>query len=250
VPVSLKVFLTAVAILDDLGAIVIIALFYTESLSPLMLGGAALVFAALLMMNRAGVRMLTPYLMLGALLWFFVLKSGVHATIAGVLLALTIPLTRAKGRPDDEHSPLHRLEHALHPWVAFLVLPVFGFANAGVPLGGGVGLAALAQPVALGSMLGLFVGKQIGIFGAVWLAVKAGLGRKPAGAGWAQIYGLALLCGIGFTMSLFIGLLAFDASEELQSQTKVGVLAGSLLAAVAGWLVLRFAPKTGASKPG
>ena len=250
VPVSLKVFLTAVAILDDLGAIVIIALFYTDALSPMMLGGAALVFAALLMMNRAGVRMLTPYLMLGALLWFFVLKSGVHATIAGVLLALTIPLTRAKGRPDDEHSPLHRLEHALHPWVAFLVLPIFGFANAGVPLGGGVGLAALAQPVALGSMLGLFVGKQVGIFGAVWLAVKAGLGRKPAGAGWTQIYGLAFLCGIGFTMSLFIGLLAFDSSEALQSQTKVGVLAGSVLSAIVGWLVLRFAPKTGVSKPG
>lgn len=250
VPVSLKVFLTAVAILDDLGAIVIIALFYTESLSPLMLGGAALVFAALLMMNRAGVRMLTPYLVLGVLLWLFVLKSGVHATIAGVLLALTIPLTQAKGKPDDEHSPLHRLEHALHPWVAFLVLPIFGFANAGVPLGGGVGLAALAQPVALGSLLGLFVGKQIGIFGAVWLAVKAGLGRKPAGAGWTQIYGLALLCGIGFTMSLFIGLLAFDTSEALQSQTKVGVLAGSVLSAIVGWLVLRFAPKTGASKSG
>jgi Na+:H+ antiporter, NhaA family len=249
VPVSLKVFLTAVAILDDLGAIVVIALFYTETLSPMMLGGAVVVLAALLMMNRAGVKMLTPYLVLGALLWVLVLKSGVHATIAGVLLALTIPLTRMKGRPEDAHSPLHRLEHALHPWVAFLVLPIFGFANAGVPLGG-LSLAALVQPVTLGSMLGLFVGKQIGIFGAVWLAVKAGLGRKPSGAGWAQIYGLALLCGIGFTMSLFIGLLAFDSSEELQAQTKVGVLAGSLLAAVAGWLVLRFAPKTGVSKSG
>lgn len=245
VPVSLKVFLTAVAILDDLGAIVIIALFYTDTLSPVMLGGAALVFAALIVMNRVGVRMLTPYLALGVLLWFLVLKSGVHATIAGVLLALTIPLTQTKGRLDDSHSPLHRLEHALHPWVAFLVLPVFGFANAGVPLGG-VGLAALAQPVTLGALLGLFAGKQIGIFGAVWLAVKAGLGRKPAGAGWAQIYGLALLCGIGFTMSLFIGLLAFGNSEALQDQTKVGVLAGSLLSAVVGWLVLRFAATSGA----
>lgn len=249
VPVSLKVFLTAVAILDDLGAIVIIALFYTDTLAPMMLGAAAVVFAALLLMNRAGVVRLIPYLLLGALLWFFVLKSGVHATIAGVLLALTIPLTKVKGGLDDAHSPLHRLEHALHPWVAFLILPIFGFANAGVPLGG-LSLAALVQPVTLGCALGLFIGKQIGIFGAVWLAVKTGLGRKPAGANWTQIYGLALLCGIGFTMSLFIGLLAFGASEELQDQTKVGVLLGSLLSAVAGWLVLRFGPKAAASKPG
>jgi NhaA family Na+:H+ antiporter len=249
VPVSLKVFLTAVAILDDLGSIVIIALFYSDALSPMMLGGAAVVFAALVIVNRAGVKMLTPYLLLGLLLWFFVLRSGVHATIAGVLLALTIPLTRAKGKPDDVHSPLHRLEHALHPWVAFLVLPVFGFANAGVSLAG-IGYGALMQPVTMGSLLGLFVGKQIGIFGAVWLAVKTGVARKPAGANWTQIYGLALLCGIGFTMSLFIGLLAFEASEELQDQTKVGVLVGSFLSAVLGWLVLRFAPKAAGSKLG
>jgi NhaA family Na+:H+ antiporter len=249
VPVSLKVFLTAVAILDDLGSILIIAVFYTDTLSPLMLGGAAVVCAGLVLLNRFGVMRLAPYLLLGALLWFFVLRSGVHATIAGVLLALTIPLTRAKGKPDDVHSPLHRLEHALHPWVAFLILPIFGFANAGVPLGG-VGFAALTQPVTLGSALGLFLGKQIGIFGAVWLAVKAGLARKPSGASWSQIYGLALLCGIGFTMSLFIGLLAFGASEELQDQTKVGVLVGSFLSAVLGWLVLRFAPKAAGSKPG
>ncbi len=248
VPVSLKVFLTAVAILDDLGSILIIALFYTDTLSPMMLGGAAIVFAALLVMNRAGLKMLTPYLMLGALLWFFVLKSGVHATIAGVLLALAIPLTKVKGGLDDAHSPLHRLEHALHPWVAFLIMPIFGFANAGVSLAG-VNAAALMQPVTLGSMLGLFIGKQIGIFGAVWCAVKTGIAYKPAGANWTQIYGLALLCGIGFTMSLFIGLLAFGASEALQDQTKVGVLLGSLLSAIVGWLVLRFAPKAVASKP-
>jgi NhaA family Na+:H+ antiporter len=249
VPVSLKVFLTAVAILDDLGSIVIIAVFYNDALSPMMLGGAAVVFAALVALNRAGVKMLTPYLLLGLLLWFFVLRSGVHATIAGVLLAMTIPLMREKGKPDDVHSPLHRLEHALHPWVAFLVLPIFGFANAGVSLAG-IGYGALMQPVTMGSLLGLFVGKQIGIFGAVWLAVKTGVARKPAGANWTQIYGLALLCGIGFTMSLFIGLLAFEASVELQDQTKVGVLVGSFLSAVVGWLVLRFAPKAAGSKPG
>jgi NhaA family Na+:H+ antiporter len=249
VPVSLKVFLTAVAVLDDLGSIVIIALFYSDPLSPMMLGGAALIFGALLVMNRAGVKMLTPYLLLGVLLWFFVLRSGVHATIAGVLLALAIPLTQAKGRPDDAHSPLHRLEHALHPWVAFLIMPIFGFANAGVSLAG-IGYGALMQPVTMGSLLGLFLGKQIGIFGAVWVAVKAGVARKPAGANWTQIYGLSLLCGIGFTMSLFIGLLAFGESETLQDQTKVGVLVGSFLSAVVGWLVLRFGPKAAASRAG
>ena len=246
-PVSLKVFLTAVAILDDLGAIVIIALFYTDTLSLMMIGGAVAVLAALAAMNRAGLKMLTPYLLFGLLLWFFVLRSGVHATIAGVLLAFMIPL--AKGGNGDAQSPLHRLEHALHPWVAFLILPIFGFANAGVPLGG-LSLAALSQPVTLGSALGLFVGKQIGILGAVWLAVKSGLAQKPAAASWAQVYGLALLCGIGFTMSLFIGLLAFPASGQLQAETKVGVLLGSLLSAVAGWVVLRLAAKTAVSKPG
>ena len=246
-PVSLKVFLTAVAILDDLGAIVIIALFYTDTLSLMMIGGAVAVLAALAAMNRAGLKMLTPYLLFGLLLWFFVLRSGVHATIAGVLLAFMIPL--AKGGNGDAQSPLHRLEHALHPWVAFLILPIFGFANAGVPLGG-LSLAALSQPVTLGSALGLFVGKQIGILGAVWLAVKSGLAQKPAAASWAQVYGLALLCGIGFTMSLFIGLLAFPASGQLQAETKVGVLLGSLLSAVAGWVVLRLAAKTAVSRPG
>jgi NhaA family Na+:H+ antiporter len=249
VPVSLKVFLTAVAVLDDLGAIVIIALFYTDTLSPVMLGGAAMVFAALMMMSRAGLKSLAPYLMLGGLLWFLILKSGVHATIAGVLLAFTIPLSSSKGRPDDAPSPLHRLEHALHPWVAFLILPIFGFANAGVSLAG-TGIAAILQPVTLGCLLGLFIGKQVGIFGAVWLAVTSGLAQKPAAAGWLHVYGVALLCGIGFTMSLFIGLLAFPASEELQDQTKVGVLAGSLLSAVAGWIVLRLARPAAVSRPG
>jgi NhaA family Na+:H+ antiporter len=239
VPVQIKVLLTALAIIDDLGAIVIIALFYGQDLAPLMLVFAALTFAALIALNRFGVTRLVFYIPLGLLLWTFVLKSGVHATIAGVLFAVTIPLRRSPGHPDDPHSPLHRLEHALHPYVAFLILPVFGFANAGVALTG-LGFADLRQPVTLGCLLGLFAGKQIGVFGCIWLAVKFGAARRPAGTSWAQLYGMALFCGIGFTMSLFIGLLAFGEAGAMQEQTKIGVLAGSLISAVAGWAVLRF----------
>jgi NhaA family Na+:H+ antiporter len=241
VPVQIKVFLTALAIIDDLGAIVIIALFYGHDLAPMMLLLAAITFAALVALNRMGVLRLTFYIPLGLLLWFFVLKSGIHATIAGVLFAITIPLERSPGHPDDAHSPLHRMEHALHPYVAFLVLPVFGFANAGVSLTG-LGLADLMKPVTLGCLLGLFVGKQIGVFGFTFIAVKLGAARKPAGCSWAQLYGMALLCGIGFTMSLFIGLLAFGETGPLQDQTKIGVLAGSVISALAGWAVLRFGP--------
>ncbi len=229
--VSLKVFLTALAILDDLGAVIIIAVFYTAELSPAMIGLAALTVALLAALNASGVKHLWPYLILGALLWFFVLKSGVHPTIAGVLLAATIPVGAG------EHSPLNRLEHALQKWVAFLVLPLFGFANAGVALGV-AGLAVFAHPVTLGSALGLFFGKQIGVFGGAWLTVRAGLASRPEGATWAQVYGVAILCGIGFTMSLFIGLLAFT-SDEFHDATKIGVLAGSLVSAIVGWLVLR-----------
>jgi NhaA family Na+:H+ antiporter len=239
VPVQVKVLLTALAIVDDLGAIVIIALFYGTDLSLPMLGGAAAVFAALIALNRLGVMRLAVYIPVGLLLWYFVLNSGVHATVAGVLFALTVPLQPSPGHLDDAHSPLHNLENAIQPWVAFLVMPVFGFANAGVSLGG-VGLAYLLQPVTLGCMLGLFVGKQIGVFGSVWLAVKFGLAKRPAGTTWPHLYGMALLCGIGFTMSLFIGLLAFGESGPFKDQTKVGVLIGSLLSAVAGWAVLRF----------
>ena len=241
VPVQIKVFLTALAIIDDLGAVVIIAVFYGHDLVPMMLLLAAITFAALAALNRLGALRLVFYIPLGLLLWFFVLKSGVHATIAGVLFATTIPLRRSPGHPDDAHSPLHRMEHALHPYVAFLILPVFGFANAGVPLTG-LGLADLLKPVTLGSLLGLFVGKQIGVFGCTFVAVKLGLARKPAGTSWAQLYGMALLCGIGFTMSLFIGLLAFGDTTVLQNQTKIGVLAGSLLSAVVGYLVLHTQP--------
>jgi NhaA family Na+:H+ antiporter len=240
VPASLKIFLTALAILDDLGAVIIIAVFYTAELSGLYLGLAAATLVALVALNRLGVMRLAPYLLLGAALWYFTLKSGVHATLAGVALALTIPLTPSPARPDSTTSPLHRLEHGLHPWVAFLIIPIFGFANAGVSFTG-LGLSTLGQAVPLGIMLGLFLGKQIGVFGFGWLAIRAGLADLPARASWAQFYGIALLCGIGFTMSLFIGLLAFPASEALQDQTKIGVLAGSLLSGICGWLLLRLA---------
>ncbi|GJE17017.1 Na+/H+ antiporter NhaA [Methylobacterium marchantiae] len=242
VPVSLKVFLTALAIIDDLGAVLVIAVFYTADLSLPMLAGAALTVAILSGLNRAGVTRLTPYLVLGAVLWFLVLKSGIHATIAGVLLALTIPLRTSPARPDDPASPLHRLEHAIHPWSAYLVLPIFGFANAGVALGG-MSLRMLLDPVTLGVALGLFAGKQIGVFGAVFAAVKLGLAQRPAHAGWWQIYGLSLVCGVGFTMSLFIGLLAFADNPDLETETKIGVLVGSVICMIAGALVLMFAPR-------
>ena len=244
VPASLKVFLTALAILDDLGAVVIIAIFYTAELSGLHLGLAAAALVALVALNRLGVVRLAPYLLLGAALWYFTLKSGVHATLAGVALALTIPLTPSPARPDSAVSPLHRLEHGLHPWVAFLIIPIFGFANAGVSFAG-LGPSTLGQAVPLGIMLGLFLGKQIGVFGFGWLAIRAGLAELPAKASWTQFYGIALLCGIGFTMSLFIGLLAFPASAALQDQTKIGVLAGSLLSGLCGWLLLRLAKPEG-----
>ncbi|MGE0281400.1 MAG: Na+/H+ antiporter NhaA [Rhizobiaceae bacterium] len=245
VPASLKVFLTALAIIDDLGAVIIIALFYTANLSLEYLAGAAGVVVALIMLNRAGVLKLLPYLVLGALLWYFVLRSGVHATIAGVVLALTIPLVRSPGiEHDTDASPLHRLEHALHKPVAFIVVPIFGFANAGVALGG-VGLDTLAQSLPLGIAAGLVVGKLIGVFGSALLAIKAGLADFPANARPAHLLGVALLCGIGFTMSLFIGLLAFPDNPATQDAVKIGILLGSLIAAVVGSVVLLMAPAPG-----
>ncbi len=236
VPVSLRIFLTALAIIDDLIAVLIIALFYTAGLSILWLAAAAAVTGLLAGLNRMRVQSLFPYLALGALLWTFTLLSGVHATIAGVVLALTIPIRCSPGSPDDRESPLHRLEHGIQPWVAYAVIPIFGFANAGVSLAG-LGFDALLQPVALGVALGLFVGKQIGVFGVTWLAIRLRLGDMPEDATARQLYGVSLLCGIGFTMSLFIGLLAFP-TDELQSQVKIGVLAGSLLSALVGAAVL------------
>ncbi len=242
VPVSLKVFLAALAILDDLGAVIIIAIFYTANISMPDLGLAVAVAAALVVMNRLGVTRLAPYLVLGAILWFFVLRSGVHATIAGVVLALTIPIHPAPGRPDDVESPLHILEHALHKPVAFIVVPIFGFANAGVSVLG-LGLEALLDEVTLGVALGLSVGKLVGVFGFAALTIRMGWADLPMGAGWGQLLGVSLLCGIGFTMSLFIALLAFPGAPLLQDEAKIGILAGSLVAGLAGYAVLRVAPR-------
>jgi NhaA family Na+:H+ antiporter len=240
VPASLKVFLTALAILDDLGAILVIALFYTGDLAAgyLALAGAAV--AVLVLLNRLGVTWLAAYLAVGVVLWWCVLRSGVHATLAGVVLAMTVPVRITPGRPDEPTSPLHRLERALHPWVAFGVLPVFGFANAGVSLAG-VDAGMLLQPLPLGIVAGLFLGKQLGVFLAVWLAVRSGRADLPAHASWVQLYGVATLCGVGFTMSLFIGNLAFAGAPELMEATKLGVLAGSLLSGLLGWIILRLA---------
>ncbi|TPI48838.1 Na+/H+ antiporter NhaA [Mesorhizobium sp. B2-9-1] len=242
VPASLKVFLTALAIIDDLGAVIIIALFYTSGLSLAYLAAAFVVIALLVVLNRMQAMKLWPYLLLGALLWVLVLKSGVHATLAGVALALTIPLERSPGISRDiEHSPLHRLEHGLHRLVPFLVIPIFGFANAGVSLGG-LSLAALVEPLTLGVAAGLVLGKLVGVFGSSALAIRFGLADLPANAGWLHMLGISLLCGIGFTMSLFIGLLAFAGDPALQDAVKVGILAGSLIAALLGAAILLMAP--------
>jgi len=286
VPLSLKVFVTAVAIVDDLGAVLVIALFYTEKLSLTMLAVGAGFLAALALLNRAGVRRTWPYALLGAALWVAFLKSGVHATIAGVLLALTIPARRtidageflhraelflaefredfAPGRREpttDQRDALHsleaaaerletplvRLEHALHPWAAFFIMPVFALANAGVALEGNLA-ATLGQPVSLGIVLGLFLGKQAGVLGFAWLAVKAGVAAMPAAVGWRQVWGVSLLCGIGFTMSLFIASLAFAAEPGLLDGAKVGILGGSLVSGLAGAAVLLRRPR-GAAQP-
>jgi Na+:H+ antiporter, NhaA family len=234
-PPSLKIFLLALAIIDDLGAIVIIAVFYTDNLSLLSLGLAALGIAGLVALNLFRVSRAAPYVVVGVFLWVCVLKSGVHATLAGVAIGLAIPLRGAAA----EDSPLRSLEHALHPWVTYAILPLFAFANAGVPLSG-LSLAALLAPLPLGIAAGLFVGKQVGVFAATWLVVRLGFASLPPGAGWLQIYGVALLTGIGFTMSLFIGTLAFDGAAE-NIAVRIGVLTGSLLSAVAGYAVLHWA---------
>jgi Na+:H+ antiporter, NhaA family len=238
VPTSLKVFLLAIAIIDDLGAITVIALFYTSDLSTTALGLAAVGLASLIVLNRSGVKTITPYALIGLFIWVCVLKSGVHATLAGVLTALAIPI---HGKTKEAQSPLHKLEHGLHPWIAFGVLPIFAFANAGVSLTG-LSLEDLAAPITLGVAAGLFIGKQIGVFGATFLAVKAGIARRPEGTNWAHIYGVACLTGIGFTMSLFIGMLAFDARDSLD-QVRIGVLAGSILSAIAGVVALKLAAR-------
>ena len=235
-PMSLKVLLTAIAIIDDLGAIVIIALFYTDGLSLMSLGLAVIPLIGLIVLNRMRVSHATPYVLLGAVLWVFVLKSGVHATLAGVVTAFAIPLGV---KDEDGHSLLEYLEHKLHPWVAFLILPVFAFANAGISFKG-MGLDSMAEPVTLGIALGLILGKQFGVFLPVWMAIKSGIAQMPANANWLQIYGMSILCGIGFTMSLFIGGLAFEVAR-FEAPIRLGVLAGSIFCAILGYLLLRVA---------
>jgi NhaA family Na+:H+ antiporter len=239
VPAALKVFLTALAILDDLGAILVIAIFYTGELSAPPLLGAGVTMFLLLGLNLFAVRALTPYLLLGALLWFFIDMSAVHATLAGVLLAAVVPL-KISGLDLDERSPLHRLENALGPYVAFIVLPVFGFANAGVSLFEG-GLSESGVVVVMGVAIGLFLGKQIGVFSILALAISTGLALRPTRSSWIQIYGVSVLCGVGFTMSLFIGHIAFGGDAAALRATKIGVLAGSLVSIAVGALTLRFA---------
>jgi Na+:H+ antiporter, NhaA family len=236
VPLGLKVYLMTLAVLDDLGAILIIAFFYTSSLSVPALLGAGAALAVLIMLNRLGVMRIAPYILVGTVLWLCVLKSGMHATLAGVVTALCIP---ARDPAHPEHPPLRVLEQALHPWVAFGILPVFAFANAGVNLAG-LSLRDLLQPIPLGIMAGLVVGKQLGVFSFSWLAVKLGVARLPSGVEFKHVYGAALLCGIGFTMSLFIGMLAFEntATGEVIVTHRIGILAGTLISALAGCLVL------------
>jgi NhaA family Na+:H+ antiporter len=234
VPASIKLLLVTIAIVDDIGAVIIIALFYTADLNVPALAAALALAGGMAALGQFGVRRLWPFLVGFILLWLLMLASGVHATIAGVLTALTVPLGRG-----EERSPLKRLEHGIHPWVMFGVVPLFGFSSAGVELPDGIG--EVFQPLPLAILAGLFIGKQSGIFGAIWLAEKFGIAERPNGTSWRQIYGASLLCGIGFTMSLFIGALAFPKSAELVDQAKVGILAGSLLSAMAGYLILRFA---------
>jgi NhaA family Na+:H+ antiporter len=236
VPIGLKVFLLALAIFDDLGAIVVIAVFYTAKLSVISLLLAGAVLLAMLALNRLGVTRIAPYALLGIVLWVCVLRSGVHATLAGVAMALAIPMRAAEGE-----SPLRQLEHALHPWVAFLVVPLFGFANAGVSFAG-MSASALTHGVSLGIVAGLFIGKQLGVFGAVYASVRLGVARLPEGVSWTSLYGVGILAGIGFTMSLFVGTLAWD-TNDYAAPLRIGVLGGSLLSGVAGYVVLLFAAR-------
>ena len=233
-PASLKVFLLTLAILDDLGAIVIIALFYTAELKVHYLMMALMPLAALAWLNMRGQHRMAPMILLGAIMWFFVLKSGVHATLAGVVTAFFIPLTDKWGK-----SPLHSLEHALAPYVLYLIVPIFAFANAGVVLQG-LTFSDLLAPLPMGIALGLIIGKQVGVFGVTWLMVKSGLARMPTGANWLHIYGIACLAGIGFTMSLFIGGLSYS-DQTLMNEVRLGVLSGSAVSAVLGFMVLRMA---------
>lgn len=238
VPTSLKLFLLTLAIIDDLGAIVIIAIFYSGDLSWISFLVAAGAIIVLLILNRCGVMEIAPYILVGVVLWIAVLKSGVHATLAGVLLAFFIPL---RSQNENVETPLHKLEHDLHPTVAYGILPLFAFANTGISFQG-LSLTSLLSPVPLGIAMGLYFGKQIGVFGFAWVAIKLRLAQLPDGANWLGLYGVATLCGIGFTMSLFISSLAFEQiGTALAIDDRLGILVGSLLACVTGYTILRYA---------
>jgi NhaA family Na+:H+ antiporter len=242
VPSSLKLLLTAIAIIDDLGAILIIAIAYTETLDLAALAAAAAGLAVLVGFNRFRVQALLPYLVIGVGVWLAVLLSGIHATLAGVAIAFTIPLTNSGSAPEDLASPLIRLERALAPVTAFIIIPIFGFANAGVDLRG-LRLADLVAPIPLGVALGLVLGKQLGVFGAIAMLVRLRAVGMPKGASWRQLWGLSLLCGIGFTMSLFIAALAFGEGTAQDAAAKIGIIGGSIVSAILGWLVLRNAQR-------
>ena len=238
---AIKLLLVTIAIIDDVAAVLIIALVYTAQLDVMAIGAAAVIVVAMGTMNLLGVRRLWPYLVGFGLLWFAMMASGIHPTIAGVLAAFIIPL--GKG---ERFSPLLRLEHAIHPWVSFGIMPLFGFVSAGVHIGSA---DELLQPPAVAIMLGLFFGKQIGVFGTIWLMVRSGLSAKPGNARWSELYGASLLCGIGFTMSLFIGMLAFPNAPHLEDSVKIGVLMGSVLSALVGAAVLLTGPRVAATVP-
>ncbi|MDA7486167.1 Na+/H+ antiporter NhaA [Candidatus Pelagibacter ubique] len=238
VPISLKVFLTALAIIDDLGAILIIAFFYSGDLSISYLSLILISYILLLTLNKFGVKKFIPYLIIGAFMWFFTYKSGIHATIAGVLLASAIP-HRIK---EKDFSLLIKLEHAISPYVAFMIMPIFAFANAGVSLEG-LSLTSLLEPVPLGSLLGLFVGKQVGVMLVSFIAVKFGVAQIPDKSSWLSLYGVSILTGVGFTMSLFVGNLAFAENIQYIDGVKIGVLAGSLLSTLFGYFILLYASK-------
>jgi len=238
VPISLKIFLTALAIIDDLGAILIIAFFYSGDLSISYLSLILISYIFLMILNKFKVKIFIPYLIIGAFMWFFTYMSGIHATIAGVLLASTIP-HRIK---DKDFSLLIKLEHAISPYVAFMIMPIFAFANAGVSLEG-LSMSALLQPVPLGILLGLFIGKQVGVMIFSFIAVKTGAAQMPDNSSWLSLYGVSILTGIGFTMSLFVGNLAFAENIEYIDGVKIGVLAGSLLSTIFGYFILIFSSK-------
>ena len=233
VPASLRLFLLTVAIVDDIGAVLVIALFYTANIKMIWLAAAIAAVGVMFAMNRMRVSAYWPFILMALVLWFFVLNSGVHATIAGVVAALTIPM---RGKDDD--TMLEHLEHGLAPWSAYLIVPIFGFANAGVEIGD-LGWAGVFAPLPLAIAAGLFFGKQIGILAAIWAANKVGFAPKPKGASWPEIWGVSILCGIGFTMSLFISGLAFAGIDLLIEEAKIGILMGSIVSAVVGFVILR-----------